>query len=88
MECYEKSNVDIVNLVSKASSVSIIYSKSCYSTISNAQYCKNASNVSTAAKIVKNDSKSVLRSLSTLMFINIMNLTQWMLLDKNHLPYI
>ena len=88
MKCYEKSNVGIVTLVSKASSVSIIYSKSCYSTVSNAQYCKNASNVSTAAKIVKNDSKSVLRSLRTLMFINIMNLTRWMLLDKNHLPYI
>ena len=82
MTCYEKSNVGIVTLVSRASSVSIIYSNSCYSTISNAQYCKNASNVST------DDSQSVLRSLSTLMFINIINLTRWMLLVTNHLPYL
>ena len=53
MKCYEKSNVGMVTLVGKASSVSIIYSKSCYSTIRNAQYCINASNVSTAARIVK-----------------------------------
>ena len=82
MKCYEKSNVGIVTLVSKTSSVGIIYSKSCYSTISNAQYCKNASNVSTVARIVQNDSYSLLRSLSTLMFRNIMNLTRWMLLVR------
>ena len=40
MKCCEKSNVGIVTLVSKASSpVSIIYSKSYYSTVSNTQYC-------------------------------------------------
>ena len=59
MKCYEKSNIGIVTLVSKASSVSIIDSKSCYSTISIAQYCRSVSNVSTAARIVKNDSQSV-----------------------------
>ena len=82
MTCYEKSYVGIVTLVSKATSVSIIYSKSCYSTIRNAQYCKNASNDST------DDSQSELRSLSTLMFLNIINLTQWMLLVTKHLPYL
>ena len=35
----------------------------------HAQYCKNASNVSTVERIVKDDSQSV--------FINIMNLTRW-----------
>ena len=90
MKCYEKSNAGIVSSVSRASSVSIIYSKSCYSTVrvSNVKYCKNASNVSTGERIVKDDFQSALRSLSTLMFINIMNLTRWMLLVTNHLPYL
>ena len=75
----KKSNAGIVSSVSKASSVSIIYSKLCYSTVrvSNAQYCKNANNVSTGESIVKDDFQSVLRSFSTLMFMNIMNLTRW-----------
>ena len=49
------------------------------------QYCKNASNVSKEERIVKDDSQSVLRSLSTLMFSSIMNLTRWMLLVTNHI---
>ena len=46
----EESNGGIVSSVSKASSVSIIYIKSYYSTVSNAQYCKNASKVSTGER--------------------------------------
>ena len=84
----KKTNVGIVTLVNKASSVSMIYSKSCYSTISNVQYCKNAGNVSTVRGSFKDDSQSVLRSLSTQVFINIMDLTRWMLLITNYLPYI
>ena len=49
----KKTNVGIVTLVNKASSVSMIYSKSCYSTISNVQYCKNAGNVSTVRGSLK-----------------------------------
>ena len=50
MKYCEKSNAGIVSSVSKASSVSNIYIKSCYSTLSNAQYCKNASNISTGER--------------------------------------
>ena len=94
MKCYEKSSVGIVISASKESSVSIIYSKSCYSTVrvSNVKYCKNGSNVSTGERIVKDDlyfqPVYILRSLSTLMFINIVNLIRWMLLVTNHLPYL
>ena len=49
----KKSNAGIVSSVSKTSSVTIIYSWSCYSTVSNAQYCKNASNVSNGERNVK-----------------------------------
>ena len=50
MKYCEKSNAGIVSSISKASSVSIIYIKSYYSTVSHAQYYKNASNVSTGER--------------------------------------
>ena len=81
----KKGNAGTVSSESRTSCVS----KSGRSTISNAQYCKNASNVSSGQRIVKDDFQLVLHGLNTLMFIKIKkNPTRWMLLVTNHIPYL